>query len=236
MPTPSYPRIFIHMHEAEHGAPWCYTEWKERTGILHGLFPDDDQHLPNMSRADNDAIKSWFSAYINKSHDERASFASSKNQDRYTGRTIWAKWIARHLPIWQFQQSVDRVLRDCSVHPAILTKALGTTSADVHDANVAFGPLCRELFGEERCVKINGALRCKPAWRAIISNIVTKAFERITHCLATLRKQAYQSADKAEALVEGESLSTFHTIYHSCSQENITDRFCDSEEVDKTML
>jgi hypothetical protein len=32
----------------------------------------------------------------------------------------------------------------------------------VHDANVAFSPLCQELFGEERCVMINGALYYKP--------------------------------------------------------------------------
>jgi hypothetical protein len=28
------------------GAPWDFPQWKELTGIVHGLFPKDNKHLP----------------------------------------------------------------------------------------------------------------------------------------------------------------------------------------------
>jgi len=215
MPTPKYATIFILIHELDNGAPWKYLEWQDRTHITRGLFPDEDEDLPpGMTRSENDAIKSYWSAFKNQPKEAQYAFASNKLSDHHTGRQLWSNWVSKHMPKWNFSQTVDQVLRNCSVHPSMLMKALGTTSVEVHELSMALAPLCRELFGENRCVVLNGNLMCQADWRPIMMNILTKALERISHCIKRQREVALNAGDEAERVVDGKSLWVHPLLHH----------------------
>jgi hypothetical protein len=59
------------------GAPWQWPAWQERTGILHGLFPDDNSKLPKgWTRKDAVDIQSYFRAYhLLLNEDKKLAFA-----------------------------------------------------------------------------------------------------------------------------------------------------------------
>jgi TATA-binding protein-associated factor len=46
------------------GVLWNWNHWQELTGITHGLFPDDDRHLPaGWTRVNALDVKSYFTEY-----------------------------------------------------------------------------------------------------------------------------------------------------------------------------
>lgn len=215
MPTPSWSCILIHIHELDSGAPWKYPAWQDRTGIRHGLFPPDDAHLPpKMSRAQCSLIASWFSAYLNVAKDKRYAFASARDgEDCYVGRKLWNTWVQEHMGRWNVSLTVDRVLKDAHVHPALLMQAFKTDNVEAGQAHVALPLICSALFGAEQCIVISGDLRINKEWSAISSHILNKSWQRLTHQLKRMRINVENLGESAERLVEGKLTKLFYPAY-----------------------
>ncbi|KAJ3497670.1 hypothetical protein NLJ89_g10318 [Agrocybe chaxingu] len=105
------------------GAPWGFPAWQDITGLPNGPFSDP---LPDKwTRADADAVLSYFDAYRLKPREEdKIKFAAAtSNADTVPGRKFWKEWINRNLKNWQLHSRITDVFSSLGVHPVSLALA-----------------------------------------------------------------------------------------------------------------
>lgn len=138
------------------GAPWEWPTWQERTGIRHGLFPHDDNHLPpGWTRKDATDVHSYFLAYNQLgSEAKKIQFATrSKGNSSHPGRDTWNAFVARHWARWGVHDVIVGELKDSDVHPMMIVIRENSINdqwpnADFYIPKI-IDSLGMRLFGEE---------------------------------------------------------------------------------------
>jgi TATA-binding protein-associated factor len=148
MPSHTAAEALIRLH-ADGGSPWMWPVWQERTGIIHGLFPPDDQHLPKgWSREDANDIKSYFHQYI-QIDDERAriKFARGTNDGAVPGRKKWAQFVAKNWPKWDIHALIVEGLLKNNVHPISLLIESGSLDPKNWPLATLYVPIALDTIG-----------------------------------------------------------------------------------------
>ncbi|KAF9443968.1 hypothetical protein P691DRAFT_808051 [Macrolepiota fuliginosa MF-IS2] len=154
MPSHTVSCALIKLYSLD-GAPWSWSVWQDLTNIRHGLFPDDDDHLPpGWTRKDAIDVASYFRAYNNlASEDQKLQFSSNKGNSSYPGRAIWNSFVTRNWNRWGIHNLVVEELRDWEVHPVMILNRERSTSGSWPDAGSylpkILDTLGMKLFGEE---------------------------------------------------------------------------------------
>jgi hypothetical protein len=138
------------------GAPWSWPKWQEITRIHHGLFPDDDQHLPKgWTRKNARDVESYFHAYrLLSSEDKRIAFAvNTKGSSSHPGREVWTAFVSNNWRLWGIHNLVVEELREWDVHPLSILVRENDVNAPWPTADVylpmVLDTLALKLFGEE---------------------------------------------------------------------------------------
>lgn len=108
------------------GAPWVFPQWKEITGVSHGLFPTDDAHLPKgLTRPDLVFLWSYFNQYNKKVKEtDKIQFAAAtSNSAQNPGRAIWRSWVTERWREWKIHSRIIAVLNEENRHPFTLALA-----------------------------------------------------------------------------------------------------------------
>jgi TATA-binding protein-associated factor len=136
------------------GHPWHWAIWQDLTGIKHGLFPDDDRHLPTgWTRNDADDIKSYFRQYEQKpTEDMKIKFAVNSKDSSVPGRRKWNDFICKAWPKWNVHAKIVEGLRKHGVHPVAVLEQQGSLdgwpSAETY-VPIALDAIAMLLFGAE---------------------------------------------------------------------------------------
>ncbi|KAJ3563513.1 hypothetical protein NP233_g8897 [Leucocoprinus birnbaumii] len=156
MPSHTAASGLIKLYEIN-GAPWNWPAWQERTGITHGLFPEDDKQLPpGWTRQDAIDVKAYFDAYIQlKTEDQKIRFATKTkgSGSNFPGRLVWNSFVSRYWNQWGIHNLIVEELREGDIHPmAIIGRELELKGRWPHADNyvsTVLDSLGMRLFGEE---------------------------------------------------------------------------------------
>ena len=121
MPSHTIPSALIKLYHTN-GAPWHWTNWKEITGIHHGIFPTDDALLPKgFTRRDVIEIQSYFDQYnAQPTEDAKIKFASLYKVQPVPGRIKWRDWVTAGWKDWRIHTKITDVLTTEALHPVII--------------------------------------------------------------------------------------------------------------------
>jgi hypothetical protein len=118
MPTHTIPSSMVKFF-LENDAPWNWKNWQDITNVHHGLFPPEDNLLPQgITRRDVEDITSYFDKYGAKStEDAKIKFASQSKGDHLPGRNKWRDWITAGWKSWNIHGKISEVLIQEQLHP-----------------------------------------------------------------------------------------------------------------------
>ncbi|EAU81754.1 hypothetical protein CC1G_13117 [Coprinopsis cinerea okayama7 len=123
MPTHTPASALVICFTAMKGAPWNYPKWQEITGVYHGLFPEDDKHLPiGWTRRDADNVRSYFTQFSSYQKDEQklkfAVVRTKAGQDPIPGRAFFRDWVTSLISsVWMMYTRIATILEDTNIHP-----------------------------------------------------------------------------------------------------------------------
>ncbi|KAF9444080.1 hypothetical protein P691DRAFT_678274 [Macrolepiota fuliginosa MF-IS2] len=177
------------------GAPWEWSTWQELTGIQHGLFPTDDNHLPRgWTRKDADDVKSYFHAYGQlKTEDDKFRFATkTQGSAEYPGRVTWNSFISRNWSRWGIHNLIVQELRDWDIHPmSILVREddLSENSWPSSDSliPIILDTLGTKVFGEDAFHP--GSLTLRMDVRRFLQIFAQRSWNTIRSQVAGLRSR-----------------------------------------------
>ncbi|KAF5344438.1 hypothetical protein D9756_011277, partial [Leucocoprinus leucothites] len=204
MPSHTAASGLIKLYELD-GAPWKWPAWQERTGVLHGLFPDDDKHLPpGWSRQDARDVKAYFQAYIElKREDRKIQFATRPKGGgaNFPGRAIWNAFVSRHWNRWGLHSVIVEEIREFDIHPtSVIARDSSLRGQWPHaDAYVSMilDTLGMKLFGEEAfpedCEVLPAGLR------KALQVFVQRSWNTIRGQVKALRDRRYEIEATAKA-------------------------------------
>jgi hypothetical protein len=114
-------------------APWSFAWWKEITGVVHSLFPDNNTKLPSGSTRDQaNHILSYVDQYKQKSTEERIKFASvTSNAHKVPGRKYWSSWVNERVKVWKLHARIVEVFHTENLHPLTIALGSGDDSDDL---------------------------------------------------------------------------------------------------------
>lgn len=188
------------------GAPWQWPAWQERTGIYHGLFPDDDSHLPKgWTRKNAIDVQSYFRAYqLLPTEDKKIAFAANaKGASSYPGREFWNSFVSRRWDSWNIHTAVIEELKEFDIHPLDILIAENNIDAPWPAAEMylpmILDSLALKLFGEEAFT--GRALVLGPVLRESFRGIPQRSWN-------TIRTQV-QSMKKSPSDIEASALAAF---------------------------
>jgi len=184
---------------AQGGIPWDIDSWKEITGVSHGLFPEDDSNLPlGISRADANDISTYFDVLSKKATQEQ-QIQFSRAKDRYTGRSLWNKWVGKKYAAWRIHDMAVKAMTDSSCHPHMIMQAdeLDTWPDTSIVANLAQPGLGLALFGTDGLTSLN---MVKPSLRVLVNAITFRTVDVLKtrfNRICTKAKHYRERAEKA---------------------------------------
>jgi hypothetical protein len=215
MPSHLNHGTLIQMYYDSDGAPWNFDRWKTLTNVHHGLFPVDDNKLPDgWSRQNADEIASFFDQFRNcMSEDEKIKFASVKRKGQNVpGRTAWRDWVVKIWKDGKIHEKINDALYAENIHPYTLIAQYGTSdwpSATMW-VPLAIDPVALALFGEE-CYS-DGMERVRVSLRNTTGALITRTwlvlyngFKRSKKSIDTLESAAIQA-------FEGSSYSLLYLL------------------------
>lgn len=193
-------QLFLNTTEDNlNGAPWTFDKFKTITGISHGLFPEEDAHLPkSWTREQSQLVRSYFDQYARiPSETAKITFAVGR-KGVVPGREIYRTFITE---LWRTSRMHDRITKILSVeglHP--ITLAMIPEKGWVHDANdkglglpkslnyipLAVDPVARALFGFEA---LDRSGRLPETFRGPVQTLIQRTWTNI-------RNQTKRSLDK----------------------------------------
>jgi len=141
------------MYYASDGAPWKFERWKDITKVRFGLFPDDDDELPNgWTRDDAKYIYSYFQQFSRVSNKSKMSFSSAKtNGNQIPGRNLWRTWVTGIVKDAGIHRIIAQTLTDICLHP--VTLSISSKNGHWPDGRtllpLAIDPVGLALFGPE---------------------------------------------------------------------------------------
>ncbi|TFK60185.1 hypothetical protein BDN72DRAFT_779739 [Pluteus cervinus] len=124
MPVHQIHGALTHMYWEAECAPWTYPEWKEITSVKFGLFPPEDENLPSdWTRADANAIQSYFVQYKAQPPGQKIRFASMTGSgSTIPGRVLWKKFVTKGWKDWRIHARITKILMDHNLHPYLLLR------------------------------------------------------------------------------------------------------------------
>lgn len=139
------------------GAPWSFPEWQAITGVLHGLFPEDDSLLPKgWTRETANSVRSYMDQYSKKkTEDDKIKFAAARaGGDQVPGRNIWRNWVTEGWKAWKIHSKIIEALSSENLHPLTLALSSKTGSLDAWPPGAQYIPMAVDpvgamLFGPE---------------------------------------------------------------------------------------
>ncbi|KAJ3560425.1 hypothetical protein NP233_g10845 [Leucocoprinus birnbaumii] len=152
MPSHTPACALMRLHALE-GAPWRWPVWQERTGIYHGLFPEDDKHLPSgWTRKNAEDVQSYFQNYLAQPNEDKKQQYQSKTN--HPGKAVWTEFMKRNWPKWKIHSAVVEELNEWDCHPTAIV--IREHNGDHHQwphadgyAATILNTLGLKLFGEE---------------------------------------------------------------------------------------
>jgi hypothetical protein len=159
MPSHTVPSALIALFFEDPGVPWDFSQWKEITGVHHGLFPEDKSLLPDgWTAEDARDIQIYFDQYSKlPTVEDKIKFASilrSSNQ-AVPGRPKWQSWVNLKWKGWKIHAKITEILNVENLHPLSLTLNSKSKSKNLDWPNggtyipMAVDPVARALFGLE---------------------------------------------------------------------------------------
>ena len=135
------------------GFPWNMPTWQSLTSIRHGLFPDDDRHLPpGWTRRDADDIKSYFRQYQQQpSEDLKIKFSAARDPS-VPGRKLWADFVSKNWSKWDVHGKIVESLYKHDIHPISLLEHEGSLDSWPNSElyiPIALDSIALLLFGSE---------------------------------------------------------------------------------------
>lgn len=190
------------------GAPWQWPAWQERTGIFHGLFPNDDSHLPKgWTRQNSVDVQSYFRAYqILPSEEKKLAFsANTKKASAYPGREFWNSFIAKKWDSWNIHTTIIQELKDFDIHPLNILISESNPDAPWPSADtylpMILDSLALKLFGEEAFT--NGSLILRPTLREAFRAIPQRSWNTIRTQVRNMKKSPKEIEATALAAFKG---------------------------------
>ena len=207
MPSHTAASALIKLYSFD-GAPWQWPAWQERTGIFHGLFPDDDSKLPKgWTRRDAIDVQSYFRAYhLLPSEDKKLAFAvKAKGASAYPGREFWNSFILRKWDAWNIHTAVIEELREWGIHPLDILISENNIDAPWPAADsylpIIIDSLALKLFGEEAFP--NGKLVLRPALREAFRIIPQRSWNTIRIQVNSMKNRPAEIEEAALAAFKG---------------------------------
>jgi hypothetical protein len=207
MPSHTTHSALTQMYLVADGAPWAFDTWKEITGVLHGLFPPSDKHLPRgWNRQKANDVSSYFDQYRAKTtEDAKIKFSSMKKDAQMVpGRKAWRDLVVKIWKDSKIHETIIKVLSDQNLHPYTILFQSGDSStwpeAD-HWVPLAVDPVGVALFGEE-CYS-DGIERVRPVLRSTTRALITRSWILLYAGLERSKKQYSDLESKAIAAFEG---------------------------------
>lgn len=207
MPSHTAASALIKLYSFD-GAPWQWPAWKERTGIFHGLFPEDDSHLPKgWTRKNAIDVQSYFRAYhLLPTEEKKHEFSSNaKGASAYPGREFWNSFISRRWSTWNVHTAVIEELKDSGIHPLDILISENNVGAPWPAADtylpIILDSLALKLFGEEAFPQRNLILR--PALREAFRSIPQRSWNTIRIQVQSMKKSPIEIETAALAAFKG---------------------------------
>ena len=210
MPSHSAASALIQLYGTKEypGAPWNWEQWIKITGVKHGLFPAEDENLPEgMTREDCIDIQSYFREYIPLTTDQaRLRFSTSSS---HRGRQTWTKWVNKYWGSWGIHATVVKALNDHGVHPYSIVKNDSSTSDEWPSASMyspmVIDTIAQELFGhEDDAFTPQDTLR--KCFRKPLMHIVQRSWSTIRYKITSDKARMKALEAQAIASLQGELL------------------------------
>jgi hypothetical protein len=180
MPSHTIQSALIKLYQLD-AAPWKWQAWKDITGIHHGIFPEDDNLLPQgFTRPDVLAIKSYFDQYqAQPSEEAKIKFSAQTKGPHVVGRNKWREWITAGWKSWKIHSRITDVLTNESLHP--LTIMLNSNDLETWPQGDTYLPLAVDavaanLFGDE---SLDTSGRLSAPYRHITQLLVQRSWINI---------------------------------------------------------
>jgi TATA-binding protein-associated factor len=142
-PASGLVKLFFHNE-----IPWKYPQWQEITGIMYGLFPVNDHHLPKgWTRQDANDVLSYFKQYQQiDSEDNKIKFATRNRDKTIPGRTKWSKFVSDNWERWKVHDRIVDGLRQHNIHP--ITLLVQENSLDKWPSSDHYIPIALDTIGQ----------------------------------------------------------------------------------------
>jgi hypothetical protein len=194
------------------GAPWQWPAWQERTGIHHGLFPDDDSKLPKgWTRKDAVDVQSYFRAYhLLPTEEKKIAFAvnAKGGASAYPGREFWNNFIFRKWDSWNIHTAVIEELKEWGIHPLDILISENSLDAPWPASDsylpIILDSLAVKLFGEEAFP--NGSLVLRPTLREAFRIIPQRSWNTIRIQVNTMKNRPVEIEAAAIAAFNGKPI------------------------------
>jgi TATA-binding protein-associated factor len=199
MPTHLVHGALTKMYVDYDGAPWNFPQWKELTGVVHGLFPKDDKELPKgWTRSMADEIESYFNQFGKQpSEDEKIKFASARSEA--PGRKAWSDWVKVLWKKKNLHAKIIEILSSENLHPYTLSSqncALDTWPDASQYVPLAVDPVGLALFGEECLAGDRVRMALRDSTKAMISrtwSVLNNSRSRSEKRMVTLEAEAIEA-------------------------------------------
>jgi len=216
MPSHLIHGALVQMHYDLDGAPWNFVTWKVLTDVHHGLFPEDDNLLPDgWSRQTADEISSFFDQFRTcMTEEEKINFSSVKKKGQnIPGRKAWRDWVNKIWKNRRIHNKITEVLSSENLHP--YTLAVQSGSSDTWpSANMwvplAIDPVALALFGEE-CYS-DGVERVRASLRNSTGALITRTWLVLYNGLNRTKKRIDVLESAAIQAFEGLSYSLLNLL------------------------
>lgn len=212
MPSHTTHSALIQMYYDGDGAPWTFRRWQEICGVIHGLFPDDDNLLPaGFTRSNAQFIASYFDQYNKKpKEDDKIKFSAARTgADSVPGRDYWRLWVTDLWKVAKLHARITEVLSRENLHPLTLALNSKTGSIDIrpnamHVLPLAVDAVGKALFGEDSFDRLGRVkMELRPTTQALITRTWLNLSNQITRSKSRIDKL------KGEATQAFESKSFF---------------------------
>ena len=192
------------------GAPWQWPIWQERTGIYHGLFPQDDSHLPKgWTRKNAVDVQSYFRAYqLLPNEEKKLTFSSkTKGSSEYPGRDFWNGFIAKKWDSWNIHTAIIAELKEFDIHPLDILISENNIDAPWPSADmylpIILDSLALKLFGEEAFT--NRTLILGPALQEAFRAIPQRSWNTIRTQVQSMKRSLMEIEATALAAFKGKT-------------------------------
>ncbi|KAF8220211.1 hypothetical protein L208DRAFT_1186029, partial [Tricholoma matsutake] len=188
------------------------------TGILHGLFPEDDYKLPQgWTHKDAVDVQSYFRVYqLLSNKGEKLNFSTNlKGNSTYLGHEFWNCFIGRKWDSWNVHTTILAELKEWDIHPLDILILENNINVPWPNADnylpIILNSLAIKLFGEEAFP--NNSLILRPVLQEAFWGIPQRSWNMICTQVVNMKTCPNKIGAIALAAFKGkDTAKLFHTI------------------------